>query len=396
MQKRLLPILLACTLAAPSLVMAQKNDERPPAVGASFLQVNPDARSAATGNAPTGLSPDVSSLWSNAAKIVFAGPWGVSASYSPWMWEINNNQSNMANVAGYTTFGPDQAQAVGVSMKYFNYGTVTFRDDNGSVLQDYSPKEYAIDGTYARKLGRKTSLAISLRYIRSQLGQGNYNSLQQKPASAFAGDVGFYYQNSADNNDFNNRYCFGVSLTNIGTKLSYTDDKNRKSFLPINLRLGGGYAFVNTSTNTFTITAEINKLLVPTPPIYVLDSNGMVTNTILKGKDPNRGVVDAIFSSFGDAPGGFQEELREFTIGGGIEYAYKQTFFLRAGYFYEHPNKGYRQNFSTGIGLRFSRIGLDMAYLIPTDHLVYQRKVLQFTLSYGVGNGGNNNLPGGQ
>lgn len=395
MQKRLLPILLVCACAAPSLLMAQKNDSRPPAVGASFLQVNPDARSAATGNAPTGLSPDVNALYSNAAKIVFAGPWGVTASYSPWMWEINNNQSNMAHLAAYTTFGADQAQAVGVSMKYFNYGSVTFRDNNGTVLENYNPKEYAIDGAYARKLGHKTSLAISLRYIRSQLGQGSFNGLQQKPASAFAGDVGFYYQNSADNIDFNNRYCFGISLTNIGTKLSYTDDKSRKSFLPINMRIGGGYAFVNTSYHTFTITAELNKLLVPTPPIYALDSSGMPTSTILEGKDPNRGVVSGMFSSFGDAPGGFKEELREFTVGGGLEYAYKQTFFVRAGYFYEHPTKGYRQNFSTGVGLRFQKIGVDMAYLIPTDHLVYQRKILQFTLSYGIGNNNNNNPPAG-
>ncbi|MBV8253946.1 MAG: type IX secretion system outer membrane channel protein PorV [Chitinophaga sp.] len=384
MQKCYVLILLVCTLLLPSLMMAQKSQQRPADIGASFLLVNPDARSAGTGDAPTGLSPDVNALWSNAAKIVFAGNWGVSANYAPWMWGINNSQSNMAYVAAFKNIGKEENQAVGLSMKYFNYGNITFRDDNGTVIQDYTPKEFAVDGSYARKLGQHTSLAISLRYIRSQLGQGNFNGLQQKPASAVAGDIGFYYQNSVDKMDFGNRYCFGVSITNLGSKLSYTDDKVRKSFLPMNLRIGGGYAFVNTSEHTFTLTAEINKLLVPTPPIYAVDSNGVVTNTIIKGQDPDRSVVSSIFSSFGDAPGGFTEELREFTIGSGIEYSYKQMLFLRTGYFYEHPNKGYRQHFSSGIGLRFQNIALNMAYLIPTDGSLYAKKTLLFSLVYNI------------
>ncbi len=384
MQKCYVLILLVCTLFLPSVMMAQKSQQRPPDIGASFLLVNPDARSAGAGDATTGLSPDVNALWSNAAKIVFAGSWGVSANYSPWMWGINNSQSNMAYIAAFKNFGQEQNQAVGLSMKYFNYGNITFRDDNGTIIQDYTPKEFSVDGSYARKLGNRTSIALSLRYIRSQLGQGNFNGLQQKPASAVAGDIGFYYQNTADNLEFGNRYCFGVSLTNLGSKLSYTDDKVRKSFLPMNLRIGGGYAFVNTTAHTFTLTAEINKLLVPTPPIYAVDSNGMVTSTILKGQDPNRSVVGSIFSSFGDAPGGFTEELREFTIGSGIEYAYKKTLFLRAGYFYEHPNKGYRQHFSSGIGLRFEHVELNMAYQIPTGSSLYTKKTLLFSLLYNI------------
>ncbi|GEP90140.1 hypothetical protein SAMN05660909_01571 [Chitinophaga terrae (ex Kim and Jung 2007)] len=384
MQIRLQFILLMCILHAPLWLLAQKNQQRPPDIGAGFLLVNPDARGSATGNAPTGLTPDANALFSNAAKIVFAGDWGVSANYAPWMWGINNNQSNMAYVSAFKNVGQDKNQAVGLSMKYFNYGSITFRDDNGTVIQEYTPREYSIDGTYARKLGQRTSLAVSLRYIRSQLGQGNFNGLQQKPASAVAGDIGFYYQNSADVIDFGNRYCFGISLTNLGTKLSYTDDKERKSFLPMNMRIGGGYAFVNTESNTFTVTIEINKLLVPTPPVYALDSNGVMTGTILKGKDPNRSVVNSIFSSFGDAPGGFQEELREFTFGGGIEYSYKQVLFLRTGYFYEHPNKGYRQQFTSGIGLKFSNVQLDMAYLLPTGGSLYQKKTLMFSLLYNI------------
>ena len=376
-------ILLAGILAAATTISAQKTTQKPPNIGASFLLVNPDARSSGTGDASVGLTPDVNALFSNAAKIVFAGDWGVSANYSPWMWELNNNKSNMAYVAAYKNLNP--IEGVGISMKYFNYGSVTFRDDNGTVLQDYNPKEFSIDGSYARKLGKHMSLALSIRYIRSQLGQGSYNSLQQKPASAVAGDLGYYYQNSVDRLDFGNRYCFGISITNIGTKLQYTDDNTRKSFLPMNLRIGGGYTFVHTTEHEFTLSVDINKLLVPTPPLYALDSNGIETNQILKGKDPNRGIVDAMFSSFGDAPGGFHEELREFTIGSGIEYAYRQAFFVRAGYFYEHPNKGYRQHFSAGVGVRVSNLALDIAYQIPTGESLVQKRTLKFSLVYNIG-----------
>ncbi|WP_291917743.1 type IX secretion system outer membrane channel protein PorV [Chitinophaga sp.] len=370
-------------LTAGIPLSAQKAVQKPPSIGGSFLLVNPDARSSGVGDATTGLVPDANSLFSNAAKIIFAGDWGVSASYSPWMWELNNNKSNMAYVSGYKTW--NGSEGIGFSMKYFNYGAVTFRDDNGTVLQDYNPREFAVDGAYAKKLGKHMSLAVSIRYIRSQLGQGSYNNLQQKPASAVAGDISYYYQNSKDKLDFGNRYCFGVSITNIGTKLQYTDDNTRKSFLPMNLRIGGGYTFVHTADHEFTLSLDINKLLVPTPPLYALDSNGIETNQILKGKDPNRGVVNAIFSSFGDAPGGFHEELREFTIGSGIEYAYRQALFLRAGYFYEHPDKGYRQHFSAGVGVRVSNLSLDIAYQVPTGESLVQKRTLKFSLVYNIG-----------
>ncbi|SJZ44720.1 hypothetical protein SAMN04488128_101255 [Chitinophaga eiseniae] len=377
-------ILLLCGMTAVKpAVHAQKAEQKAPNIGASFLLVNPDARSSGAGDATIGLEADPNSLFSNAAKIVFAGDWGVSANYSPWMWELNNNQSNMAYVSAYKNF--NAVEGVGLSLKYFNYGEVTFRDDNGTVLQTYSPKEFAVDAAYARKLGQHMSLAISLRYVRSQLGQGSFNGLQQKPASAVAGDVGYYYQNSTDRLEFGNRYSFGVSFTNIGTKLQYTDDNTRKSFLPMNLRIGGGYTFVHTYDHEFTIAVDINKLLVPTPPLYAVNDDGIPTDQILKGKDPNRQVVNALFSSFGDAPGGFSEELREFTVASGLEYAYKQAFFARTGYFYEHPQKGLRQHFSAGLGVRYSNIGFDVAYLVPTGTSLRERRTLKFSLVYNIG-----------
>ncbi|MGN7822900.1 type IX secretion system outer membrane channel protein PorV [Chitinophaga sp. 22536] len=370
-------LLISGILAGMPAVHAQKTPQQPPNIGASFLLVNPDARSSGMGDAATGISPDANSIFSNAAKIVFAGDWGASATYSPWMWELNNYKSNMAFVSAYKNLNDNEG--IGASMKYFNYGDVTFRDENGTILQNYSPREFAIDGAYSRKLGEHMSMAITMRYVRSQLGQGSFNGLQQKPASAVAGDVSYYYQNSKDYLDFSNRYCLGVSITNIGTKLQYTDDSRQKSFLPMNLRIGGSYTFVHTGDHEFTLALDINKLLVPTPPLY--DSTGL----ILKGQDPNRSVVNAIFSSFGDAPGGFGEEIREFTIGSGIEYAYRQCFFVRTGYFYENPHKGYRQHFTSGLGVRVANLQLDLAYLIPTSNSLRERRTLKFSLLYNIG-----------
>lgn len=364
-------------------LMAQKAAPKALNAGATFLMVNPDARSSATGDAMTGLDPDVNSLFGNAAKIVFAGDWGISASYSPWMWEMNTNEqrSNLGYLAAFKSFNHNN-EAVGVSMRYFSHGDITFRDDNGTVIQKYRPKEYAIDASYARKLGEHMSLAVTLRYIHSDIGQGSYNGMQQTPSNAVAGDVGLYSQNYAKYDPAGNRYSWGISFSNLGSKLKYTDDGNRSTFLPMNLRIGGGYSFVNTDGHLFTILADVSKLLVPTPPIYKLDGSGVPTDEIEKGKDPNRGVAESILSSFYDAPGGFQEEIKEFTAGAGIEYSYYQQLFIRAGYFYENPVKGYRQHFSAGIGTKIKSVGFDLAYIMPTANSLYQRRTLKFSVVF--------------
>lgn len=380
--KQLKMLLVLCCMLVVHPLFAQKSQQQPLNIGGAFLLVNPDARSSGMGDAVTGIEPDANAMFGNAAKLPFAGSWGVSASYSPWMWDLNDHKTHMAYISGFKTFA--EQQSVGVSVKYFNYGDVTFRDENGMELQQYRPREFAIDAAYARKLGSKYSLAVTLRYIRSELGSGTYNGQLQKPASAVAGDVGLYYQNYADNLDYGNRYAWGISFTNLGSRLKYTDDNNRKSFLPMNLRIGGGYSFVHTQDHQFTVALDVNKLLVPTPPIYKLDNNGNPTAEIEKGKDPNRGVAEAIFSSFGDAPGGFNEELREFSLAAGLEYDYQHKFFVRTGYFYEHPNKGNRQHFTAGIGVNISGVQIDMAYLMPTGTSLIQRRSLLFTLMYNI------------
>lgn len=374
----ILPLLAVLLAVHPS--MAQKSQQQPLNIGASFLLVNPDARTSGMGDAVTGVEPDANSMFGNAAKLPFAGPWGVSASYAPWMFDLNDQKTHMAYVSAFKTF--DEQQSIGLSVKYFNYGDVTFRDDNGMELQQYRPKEYAIDATYARKLGQKFSLAVALRYIRSEMGSGTYNGQQLQPANAVAGDVGLYYQGVANHIEGGNRYCWGVSFTNLGSRLRYSDDNSKKTFLPMNLRIGGGYTFVHTEDHSFTIAADVNKLLVPTPPVYKLDITGQPTGEIESGKDPNRGVAEAVFSSFGDAPGGFKEELREFSIAGGMEYNYQRKFFVRTGYFYEHPHKGNRQHFTAGIGANVQGFQVDIAYLMPTGTSQIRRRSFNFTLMY--------------
>lgn len=364
-------------------LMAQKAGPKLPNTGATFLMVNPDVRSSGTGDAMTGLEGDVNALFGNAAKIVFAGDWGISASYSPWMWEMNTTEqrSNLGYIAGFKSFNNNN-EAIGASLRYFTHGDITFRDDNGMILQKYRPKEWALDATYARKLGTNVSLAVTLRYIQSDLGQGSYNGMQQQPAKAVAGDVGFYSQNFAKYDPAGNRYSWGISFNNIGSKLKYTDNGTRTTFLPMNLRIGGGYSFVNTDGHLFTVLADIGKLLVPSNPIYKLDASGVATDEIEKGKDPNRGVPASIISSFYDAPGGFQEEIKEFTAAAGIEYSYYRQLFIRAGYFYENPVKGYRQHFSAGFGAKIKSFGLDLAYIMPTANSLYQRRTLKLALIY--------------
>ncbi len=378
--KQLKWILVLTGLLAVRPLMAQKSARQPHNIGGSFLLINPDARSSATGGAVTGLEPDANTMFANAAKLPFAGEWGASVSYSPWMWDLLDKKTHMAYVSGFKTWG--EQQSLGASVKYFNYGDVTFRDDNGMVLQQYRPREYAIDLAYARKLGSAFALAVTARYIRSELGNGTYNGQLQKPASAVAGDISLYSQGYANHIEGNNRYAWGISFTNIGTKLSYTDDSNKKTFLPMNLRIGGGYTFVRTEDHKFTLAADVNKLLVPTPPVYKLDPDGNPTSEIDRGKDPDRSVVESIFTSFTDAPDGFREEFSEFSLAAGIEYAYQNNFFVRTGYFYEDPAKGNRQQFSAGFGVRVQAFQLDFAYLLPVGGSIRQRKSLNFTLMY--------------
>ncbi|GAA4210017.1 type IX secretion system outer membrane channel protein PorV [Pedobacter jeongneungensis] len=345
--------------------------------GAAFLLISPDARNSGVGEAGTGLTSDANSNFINGAKLSFANKTGISVSYVPWMREIDKSL-HLGNLNAYHQL--NDKEVIGVSLRYFDQGSINFRDENGGLLQQYNANEFAIDGTYSRKFGNNFAIALTGRFIRSDLGNGTFNGLQVNPVNAYSADISVYSEKTLNNS----RYAWGVSLTNVGTKLKYSSASSGESFLPMNLRIGGGYTLLRNQSNSLTFLVDINKLMVPSPPRYKLDANGIATNEIEKGKDPARSVPSALFTSLFDAPGGFKEEISEFTIAGGMEFAYLNQFFLRTGYFYEDPEKGNRQHVSVGLGLKVKPFQFDMSYIAPTARRYVLKNGIKFTLSYAI------------
>ncbi|MGL5889021.1 MAG: type IX secretion system outer membrane channel protein PorV [Bacteroidia bacterium] len=350
-----------------------------------FLMITPDSRAGGMGEVGVATTPDVNSIHWNAAKLAFAEKkMGLGISYTPWLRALVPD-INLAYVSFYAK--PDKNQAFGASMRYFSMGNITFTDIVGNVIGQFKPNEFAFDFAYSRKLSKYFSASMAARIVRSNLTNGiNVNGQDTKPGTAFAVDLsGYYHNDDIKVSGKKSTLMFGMAITNIGNKISYSTSVNR-DFIPINLRLGGGMLINADDFNQIAFSVEINKLLVPTPPIYALDSNGSPIPLqggggyqILAGKDPNRSVPAGMFGSFNDAPGGFREEMREYNLSVGMEYWYDKQFAIRTGYFYEHPTKGNRQYISLGAGIRYNVFGLDFAYLIPTNN---QRSPLQNTLRF--------------
>lgn len=368
-------IVAVFTLLGVHLAGHAQNQYTPVTTGAAFLLINPDARAGGVAEAATGLTADANSGFINAAKLSFAGKTGVSVSYVPWLRQLEKDL-HLGYLSAYHHL--DEEQTIGMSLKYLDLGSINFRDEAGMLLQQYQASEFAIDGTYARKFGETFGLAVTGRYIHSDLGNGMFNGMDIKSVNAYAADVSIYSEQTLSNS----RYAWGISLTNIGTKLKYSNTSGRETFLPMNLRIGGGYTFFRNNENSLTLLLDINKLMVPSSPIYKTDENGMITNQIEKGKDPNRSVPDALFTSLFDAPGGFKEELAEFTIAGGFEFGFQNQLFLRSGYFYENPQKGNRQHFAAGLGLKFNPFQFDLSYIAPTAQRYVLKNGLKFTINY--------------
>ncbi len=295
-------------------------------------------------------------------------------------------------VAGYGKIS--KTQTIGASLRYFSLGNITFTDIVGNTTGQFRPNEFAVDLAYSQKLSKTFSAGLAARYIRSNL-TGNYtlsNGQPTKPGTSVAVDVGLYYQSQKLKiNDKKAVASLGLVVSNIGQKISYSV---KKDFIPMNLRLGGGLKFDIDDANTFGIYGDLNKLLVPTQPVYkkALDSLGNETaidavdnngnKIIAAGKDPNVSVAQGIVQSFNDAPGGYKEELKEINYSVGFEYWYAKTFAVRAGYFGEAKTKGNRKYFTAGIGLRYNVFGLDMAYLIPITQRNPLQNTLRFTLTF--------------
>jgi len=353
-----------------------------------FLMIAPDARSGAMGDAGVSSTPDANSMHWNPAKYAFIEKdMGFSVSYSPWLRKLVND-INLAYLGFYKRI--DDRQAVAATLLYFSLGDITFTDEMGNSLGTYRPNEFSIDGTYSRKLSNNLSGAVAARFIYSNLTQGQFVQGHETHAgTSIAADVSVYWQKEITMAKLDGLFAWGINISNIGAKISYTDNAI-KDFIPTNLRLGPSLTLDIDEYNTISFMVDVNKLLVPTPPIYeVNDSTGQQVvdpstgkPIILKGKDPDVSVVTGMVQSFYDAPGGFSEEMREFSFAVGAEYWYDKQFAIRAGFFYEDKTKGNRKFFTVGAGLRYNVFGLDFSYLIPLEQHNPLENTLRFSLLF--------------
>ncbi len=312
-----------------------------------FLLISPDSRHAGLGDGGVATTPDANSSYWNAGKLVFIEKeFGGSLSYTPWLGKIVNDMS-VSYLSGF--YKINREQAVSFSMKYFDMGLISFRTITNEPAGDFNPYEVAVDATYSRKLTENFSLGITGRFINSNLTAG-YIGSDAKAANSVAADIGGYYTKDLKGAKSSN-LSLGATITNIGAKLTYTDENN-KEFLPTNLRIGTAYKIDLDAYNTFTFILDFNKLMVPTP-----DSTDTEEVPLLKG----------MFGSFGDAPGGAKEEFQEIMTSVGIEYWYDNMFAGRLGYFNESKYKGNRKYFTVGLGFRKKAFGFDVAYLVPVN-----------------------------
>jgi hypothetical protein len=337
-----------------------------------FLRISPDARAGGMGDVGIATAADASSGFWNLAKTPFAkDKFSVTASYTPWLSDLKLNDVYLASLAGY--YQLDETQAISASLRYFSLGNIQFTDFSGNQLQSFRPREFAFDAGYSRKLSSKMGLGVALRYISSDLAGGSVNGVTYKKGTAIAGDIHWFYKGT---NAEGNGFDYGATLSNLGSKISYTSDASQKDYIPANLGLGMAYNKKFDADNKITFALDINKLMVPTPP-STTDSASLVEYR-------SKGVVSSWFSSFGDAG---KDELKEATIAIGSEYWYKDQFAFRAGYFYENKIKGDRRYFTLGAGLKYNMMGLNFSYLLPTGSGVNRNPLsntLRFSLVYNM------------
>ncbi|MDX1938378.1 MAG: type IX secretion system outer membrane channel protein PorV [Flavihumibacter sp.] len=337
-----------------------------------FLRISPDARAGGMGEVGIATAPDANSPFWNLAKTAFnESEGGLSLTYTPWLRRLQLNDVYLATVSGY--YKLSEQEAIAGSLRYFSLGNIQFTDNLGNDFGSFRPREFSFDAGYTRKLSEKMGLGVALRYINSNLAGGQVvNGTTYKAGSTVAGDLSWFYTGQ---NQSGEGWNLGATLTNLGGKIGYTNDAKQKDFIPANLGIGAAHSWVFDESNKLTFGVDVNKLLVPTPPA-VGDSAGLVAYR-------SKSVVSSWFSSFGDAPGGFGEELREFQVSGGFEFVYQDQFALRAGYHYEDATKGNRKYFTLGAGLKYNVFGLNVSYIIPSGSGINQNP-LSNTLRFGI------------
>lgn len=349
-------------------------------VAVPIIAVSPDARAGGMGDVGAATSPDAAAVYWNTAKLAFLddGTNTLSMSYTPWLNRLVND-INLAHVSYATKF--DDRQGLAIAMRYFSLGEINFRDQDNQPQGTGQPYELTLNAGYGLQLSKNFSMGVGLRFIYSDLTNGLQTAgIETTPGSSLAADLGFYYQSDRISMGGGQYQSFsgGLNISNVGGKISYGTSQESADFLPANMRLGGGYHLDIDRYNRFSFYADLNKLLVPTPPIR--DANGEVTD----GVDDNVSSFQGVFQSFNDAPGGTSEELEEININVGAEYWYDNKFAFRGGYQYEDSEKGGRQYYTIGLGIQYNVFGLDFAYLIPASAVVRSplENTLRFTLLF--------------
>ncbi|MFV8355235.1 type IX secretion system outer membrane channel protein PorV [Flavobacterium sp. XS1P32] len=367
--------------------------------GVPFLLVAADARAAGMADIGIATSADAFSQQWNPAKYAFAtDAKGFSVSYTPYLTDLVNDIS-LGQVTYYQKL--NERSAFAGSLRYFGLGEIELRENATDEARIVSPNEFAIDGSYSLKLSEKFSMAIAGRFINSNLKVAS-DSNDASSASTFAVDVaGFYQSEEIAYNEFNGRWRAGFNIQNLGPKISYDNDDFNNNFIPANLKIGTGFDFILDDFNKVALNVEFNKLLVPTPQIPVpqpatdlngdgdtLDPGEPANDGTAKANNDYRGIgwTSGVFKSFGDAPDGFSEELKEVTYAVGAEYLYQDSFAMRLGYFHESPVKGARQFFSLGAGFKYNVVKVDVSYLFSASKVKNPlENTLRFSLTFNFG-----------
>ena len=392
--------LLLSLVVVGQFAKAQEDNSRVITTGVPFLLVAADARSAGMADMGVATSADAFSQQYNPAKYAFSlQKQGFSISYTPYLVSIANDIS-LGQITYYNRI--NERSAFAGSLRYFGLGDIEFREtgDPNEIPRIVNPNEFALDGSYSLKLSERFSMAVGGKFIRSALKTVDANN-DATAATSFAVDVAGYYQSEEiAYTDFNGRWRAGFNFQNMGPKISYDNDEFNNNFLPANMRLGTGFDFVLDEYNKVGVTAEITKLLVPTPPALVaaVDTNGtpgiQQDEQIVADDAYNQALSDyrktgwaqGIFKSFNDAPDGFSEELREFTWALGAEYTYQDSFALRLGFFNEHELKGARKFFTMGAGFKYNVVKVDVSYLFSASKVRNPlENTLRFSLTFNFG-----------
>jgi hypothetical protein len=368
-------LLPSITMAQATGTSADGSTYNPASITAvPFLNITPDSRAGAMGETGVATSPDVNANYWNPSKLAFLeDDDDFSLSYSPWLRQLVPDIS-----LSYLSYAHklDDRNTLGASLRYFNYGTIQFRDANQNDLGTYSPNEFQFNGSFARKFGEGFSLGLTAGFVHSNLSNAFFSTgtgAQEKAGNALTAGVSLYSNNKTQEFGTDAIFAFGLNISNIGSKISYSND-GPDYFLPTNLKIGVANTINLDDYNQVTFALDLNKLLVPTPPI--VDANG----NIVKGQSDDISVPSGIFDSFTDAPNGVSQELQEITVSAGFEYWYNQLFALRAGYFYENPSNGGSHYVTLGVGFKYQDFNFDFSYLAASQQNSPLANTLRFTL----------------